>query len=371
MNRSTSLVKRLGILHPIIQAPMAGVATPQLAAAVSNAGGLGSLGIASSTAVQARQMIEDTRALTSKPFNVNVFCHAPARRDRSLEADWLLHLEPLFAEVGVQVPVDLEEIYPSFVEEDESFDLLMELRPPVVSFHFGLPSPERISILRQNGIVTLATATSIEEGLQCERAGIDAVVAQGVEAGGHRGVFDPDKADERLSTAVLVRLLVREIAIPIVAAGGIMDGQGIRAALDFGASAAQLGTAFVLCPESAADTNYRENLMSDAAATTRLTSVISGRPARGMMNRLISHGEAPGSPPPAAYPVAYDAARQLNAAASRRGIHEFGAQWAGQGAPLARAMPAGELVATLVAEWQGHAWGRVVPSNSMPTVAPA
>ncbi|MCW8128042.1 NAD(P)H-dependent flavin oxidoreductase [Microbulbifer halophilus] len=350
MNSSGKLLQQLGIQHPIIQAPMAGVSTPRLAAAVSNTGGLGSLGIGATTAARARQMIEETRSLTSQPFNVNVFCHAPAKRDPAREAAWLRHLAPLFAEAGLETPSDLEEIYTTFPASTETLEMLLELRPPVVSFHFGLPPADIITALREAGIYTLATATSPQEAALIERAGVDAVVAQGIEAGGHRGIFDPEAEDEKLSTQVLVRWLVRETQLPIIAAGGIMDGYGIRAALDLGASAAQLGTAFILCPESSANLDYRNNLKSERAAETRLTDVLSGRPARGMLNRLITFGEADGSPAPADYPLAYDAAKQLNAAATKQGNSEFAAQWAGQGAPLARELPAADLIARFLAE---------------------
>lgn len=350
MSTSQRFLGRLGLQHPIIQAPMAGVSTPRMAAAVSNAGGLGSLAIGAGTVAQARQMIEETRALTDRPFNVNVFCHAPAVRDARREAAWLAHLAPLFAELGAAVPTELDEIYQTFLGNEAAFALLLELRPAVVSFHFGLPAQPQIAALRQAGVYTMATATSVREALLIEQAGVDAIVAQGVEAGGHRGVFDPQAPDERHSTSVLLRLLAGRITLPLIAAGGIMDGQGIRAALDLGAAAAQLGTAFVLCPESSANAGYRANLQSERAASTRLTSVLSGRLARGMVNRLIDHGEAPGSPPPADYPVAYDAAKQLNALASRHGDSDFAAQWAGQGAPLAREMGAAQLISALRAE---------------------
>lgn len=354
MPSSRSLTALLGIDHPIIQAPMAGVSTPKLAAAVSNAGGLGSLGIGASTADQARQAIEQTRALTARPFNVNVFCHAPAKRDAEREAAWVRHLEPLFAEFGVTPPASLGEIYKSFVDDEAAFQMLLDTRPPVVSFHFGLPPAERIDALRQAGIRTLACATNPREAAEIERAGVDAIVAQGIEAGGHRGMFDPQAPDERLPTSVLTRMLAQRTALPVIAAGGIMDGQGIKAALDLGAAGVQLGTAFILCPESAANMAYRDNLRSERAARTRLTPVLSGRPARGMVNRLIMHGEAPGSPPPADYPVAYDLAKRLTTAAGADNS-EFAAQWAGQGAPLAREMPAAELMRLLVREWGGAA----------------
>lgn len=341
-----------GLPTPIIQAPMAGTATPALAAAVSNAGGLGSIGLGSSTAAQARQLITETQALTDRPFNVNLFCHQPAARDAAREAAWLRHLAPLFAEVGAEPPAALHETAASFLVDEAMQRLVLELHPAIVSFHFGLPPAGYLAALREAGIRTLATATNPREAAIIEAAGVDAIVAQGIEAGGHRGMFDPAAEDERLSTAVLVRRLTRQSSVPIIAAGGIMDGAGIRAALELGAAAAQLGTAFILCPESAANASYRASLKSERAEATRLTPVLSGRPARGMMNRLIRHGEAPGSPPPAAYPVAYDAAKHLNAAAMAQGSDEFAAQWAGQGAPLARELPAATLVSTLMAEFR-------------------
>lgn len=344
------MIAVLGVELPLIQAPMAGVATPALAAAVSNAGGLGSLGIGASTVAQARQAIIETRALTDGPFNVNVFCHQPAHREAQREVAWLRHLAPLFAEYGVDAPSRLEEIYKTFLTDDEAFQMLLEQRPAVVSFHFGLPSADRIAAFREAGITLLATATNLTEAQAIEAAGLDGIVAQGIEAGGHRGMFDVDAVDERLSMSVLVRLLVTKTSLPVIAAGGIMDGAGIRAALDLGAVAAQLGTAFVLCPETAANAGYRASLRSAKAAATRLTPVLSGRPARGIVNRFIEHCEAPGSPPPAAYPVAYDAAKQLNAAAERQGNSGFAAHWAGQGAVLARELPAGQLVEVLARE---------------------
>ncbi len=343
------MLQDLGLRTPIIQAPMAGVATPVLAATVSDAGGLGSLGIGSSTVPQARAMITQAMALTARPINVNVFCHQPAQRDAQVERRWLDALAPLFAECGAQPPADLTEVYPTFLHDDDALRMLLDLRPAVVSFHFGLPDAARIAALKDAGIRLMASATNLAEADAIGAAGIDAIVAQGIEAGGHRGMFDPDAADERFSTSVLVRMLVRRHHLPVVAAGGIMDGQGIRAALDLGAAAAQLGTAFILCPESAADAAYRALLTSEAAGQTRLTAVMSGRPARSIVTRFIRHANASGQSP-AAYPVAYDAVKRLDALAKAQGNAEFGARWAGQGAPLARAMPAADLMATLAQE---------------------
>ncbi|WP_462382768.1 NAD(P)H-dependent flavin oxidoreductase [Pseudomonas sp. Marseille-QA0892] len=352
MSAPARFTELLGIQYPLIQAPMAGVSTPELAAAVSNAGALGSLGIGASSPAQARAMIERTQSLTSKPINVNVFCHTTASRDAARDDAWLTHLKPLFDEVGATLPDRLEAIYPSYLESEETYALLLELRPAVISFHFGLPPAGQIDTMKAAGIRTLATATNIEEARLAVDAGIDAIIAQGIEAGGHRGLFDPEAPDERLPAAVLTRLLSTSLDVPVVAAGGIMDGASMRAAFDLGASAAQLGTAFVPCPESSANAAYRAALKDERAHRTQLTSAISGRPARGLFNRFIEWGESPSAPVPAAYPMAYDANKQLNAVATTMGEHGFAAQWAGQGAPLARALPAAELIETLIREWQ-------------------
>ncbi len=348
-NPSTPLLTRLGISVPVIQAPMAGTSTPALAAAVSNAGGLGSLGMGATTVEGARAMILETRALTSKPFNVNLFVHAPATADAQREARWLAYLAPEFARFGAEPPTALREIYKSAADDDAMLAMLVEERPAVVSFHFGLPEPHIVKGLHDAGIVLLASATSLDEAMQIERAGIDAIVAQGIEAGGHRGVFDPRQPDEGLGTLALVRVLVRHTHLPVIAAGGIMDGAGIAAVLALGAQAAQLGTAFVASPESAADAAYRANIANPAARTTLITS-ISGRPARGIDNRLAELGRAPERPPFPDYPIAYDAGKALHAAAKAQGNHDYAPHWAGQAVRLSRAMPAAELVATLMRE---------------------
>lgn len=344
-----NLLDRLGVTTPIIQAPMAGVSTPQLAAAVSNAGAIGSLGVGATDAAGARKMIEGVRALTVRAFNVNVFTHATPAPDPSRDSAWLKALEPAFREFGVAPPAALRTIYKSFVDDREMSAMLAAEAVPVVSFHFGLPSAERVAALKQVGSILLATATSLPEALAARAAGIDAVVAQGWEAGGHRGVFDPEGVDDRLGTMVLTRLLVVRSGLPVIAAGGIMDGHGIRAALDLGAIAAQLGTAFIACPESSADEAFRAALRGDGAHHTVMTAAISGRPARCLGNRFTAWaaGSIPAPPP---YPNAYDAGKALNAAAKAAGESGFGAHWAGQGAPLSRAMPAAELVAVLSEE---------------------
>jgi nitronate monooxygenase len=344
------LLERIGIDLPIVQAPMAGISTPALVAAVSNAGGLGSIGVGATSAEAARAMIREVRDATERPFNVNVFCHKPAVPNPEREARWLDRLAPLFLQYGAQPPRQLREIYRSFIDDDAMLNMLVEERPKVVSFHFGLPSRDRIDALRAAGIVLLATATNLEEARAVALAGIDVVVAQGYEAGGHRGVFDPDSVDERLGTLALTRLLVRSLDIPVIAAGGIMDGAGIAACLLLGASATQLGTAFVACPESSADVGFRSALLGPGALHTVMTSAISGRPARCLANRFTAIGDTVDVRSIPEYPIAYDAGKALHTAARAAGEYGYGAQWAGQGAPLARALPAAALMARLKSE---------------------
>jgi nitronate monooxygenase len=329
---------------------MAGVSTPEMAAAVSNAGGLGSIGVGAVDAEATRKMIVAVRSRTPRPFQVNVFCHRPAVADAAREAAWLARLGPEFARYGAKPPARLTEIYQSFLTDDARLAVLLAERPPIVSFHFGLPARDRIEALRAAGIVLLATATNLEEGKIIAAAGIDAVVAQGYEAGGHRGVFDPDSADEQFGTVALTRLLVRKLDLPVIAAGGIMDGAGIAAVLTLGAAAAQLGTAFVGCPESSADAGFRAALLGAAAEHTVMTRAISGRLARCLVNRITALGESVEREALPDYPIAYDAGKALHAAAKAAGEFGYGAQWAGQGAPLARALPAAELVACLRSE---------------------
>lgn len=350
-----AFLRKLGIELPIIQAPMAGVSTPEMAATVSNAGGLGSIGVGSVDADTTRQMIAAVRARTERPFQVNVFCHKPAAADAAREAAWIARLEPKFARYGAKPPARLMEIYQSFRTDDAKLAVLVAERPPIVSFHFGVPAHDMIDALRAAGIVLLATATNLHEGKVIAAAGIGAIVAQGYEAGGHRGVFDPDGEDDRLGTVALTRLLVRKLDIPVIAAGGIMDGAAIAASLMLGAASAQLGTAFIACPESSADAGYRAALLGPPAEHTVMTAAISGRPARCLANRFTALTEGFEREAIPTYPIAYDAGKALHAAAKAAGEFGYGAQWAGQGAPLARALPAAELVACLRREME-MAW---------------
>jgi nitronate monooxygenase len=350
MDIRSPLLDRLAIRLPIIQAPMAGVSSPAMAAAVGEAGGLGSIGAGATDAAGAARMIATVRQRWAGPLNVNFFCHKPAVADAAVEAAWIERLRPEFEAHGATAPGRLTEIYRSFVADDAMLAMLLETRPSVVSFHFGLPSGAAIRALRDAGIVLLATATNLDEARAIAKAGIDAVVAQGWEAGGHRGIFDPDAPDDQLGTMALTRLLARNLDQPVIAAGGIMDGAGIAASLRLGASAAQLGTAFVAAEESLADEGYRAALAGAAAHHTVMTRAISGRPARCLANRFTALGAKVRPDEVPSYPIAYDLGKALHAAAKGRGEFGFGAQWAGQGAPLSRPLPAARIMETLAAE---------------------
>lgn len=347
-----ALLQRLGLAHPIIQAPMAGSSTVAMAAAASNAGALGSLALGASNASQARETLAQLNALTDQPYNVNFFCHQPAVLDAARDEAWLRHLHPFIEEFGGHIGAPLKEIYQSFVVDTDMQQLMLEQPPAVVSFHFGLPAPSVIQALKQAGVFLMGSATNLDEARQVEAAGLDAIVAQGIEAGGHRGIFD-EQVDEEIGTFALVRLLARHCKLPVIAAGGIMDGQGIAAALQLGAQAVQMGTAFLLTRESNANAAYRDLLKSPRAAHTQVTAAISGRRARGIVNRFISEIDTAAAPPIPAYPAAYDAGKQLHALTSAKGDHGFGAHWAGQGAALLRdGYTTAELIALLVQEWQ-------------------
>lgn len=344
------LIERLGIDVPILQAPMAGVSSPEMAAAVSEAGGLGALGVGMAGVAGAQAMISAVRARSNRAFNVNLFVHTPPQRNAAQESGWIDHWRPTFAEFGAEPPTALNTINTSFAVDDAMLAMLLAERPAVVSFHFGLPDPARITALRAAGVTLLATVTNLAEARAAEAAGIDAIVAQGWEAGGHRGTFDPDGDDAQLGTLALVRMLVRQGALPVIAAGGIMDGAGIDAVRNLGAVAAQLGTAYIACNESLADHGYRAALAGDAAHHTTMTRAISGRPARCLANRFTMASRDIVADAIPAYPVTYDLGKALATAAKAHGEPGFGAQWAGQGAPLARAMPAAQLTRTLADE---------------------
>jgi nitronate monooxygenase len=347
-----SLLEKLKLTLPLIQAPMAGVSTPQLAGAVSNAGALGSLGIGAMQTEVARQEIRQLQSITPNAFNVNVFCHQSEPSNPAVDAAWLQYLQPCFQQLEIEPPETLREIYLSFNQNEAMLKMLLEERPAVVSFHFGLPPQSFIQALREKGITLIATATNLQEAQAIEQAGLDGIVAQGIEAGGHRGVFNEHDPDEGLSTFALTRLLVKNTNLPIIAAGGIMDGAGIRTALSLGAQMAQLGTAFIACPESSANANYRSAVLRRPTPPTHLMWAISGRPARGFANQLSELETSPDCPRIPPYPYAYDTTKILNAAAKKQGCLDFAVHWAGQGVGLSRVLPAAELIQTLMQEVQ-------------------
>lgn len=333
------IIAQLGLRVPVIQAPMAGVSTPALAAAVSNAGGLGSLGLAAMTGPEAARAMAETRRLTGRPFGVNLFCHQPQARDPAAEARWLDRLAPHFARVGAQPPKSLTPGYPSVLESDALLAAVLSAPPALVTFHFGLPRLDQIAALREHGCLLGATATSEAEARRIRDAGLDLIVAQGWQAGGHRGIFDPDGPDERLDTLALVRR-VALLGLPVVAAGKIMDRTDARRARAAGAVAVQCGTAFLLAPEAATSPAHRQAL---AGRATVMTKAISGRPARCCANDFtaLPDEDTPG------YPVTYAAGKALDAAARARGVTGYGAHWAGTGCARAVARPATDTLAAL------------------------
>lgn len=355
-----TILTDLGLTLPLIQAPMAGVATPALAAEVSNAGALGSIGVGASAADDAHRMISALRDATAKAYNVNVFVHRDPVPDPDAASGWCAAMAPLFARFGAAPPQGLRVIYQSFAHDDAMLKVLLQHAPPVVSFHFGLPDQDRINALKHAGCTLLATATNLTEAHAAQKAGIDAIVAQGFEAGGHRGVFEPDADDLKMSTETLTRLLVSDIDLPVIAAGGVMNGTDIHKALGWGATAAQMGTAFIGCDETSADAGYRAALADAGRTGTVMTPALSGRPARCLVNPFTTWAESQTTRIPP-YPIAYDALKSLNAAAKSAGNSGFGAQWAGQEAAKARSMPASELVATLIKEFQDASGAGVSP----------
>lgn len=342
------LIERLGLTCPIFQAPMAGVSTPAMAAAVSNAGGLGALGLGAAGMTGARQMLAEALALCGGPINANFFCHAATVRDTRREQAWLDALAPEFARFGASPPTELREIYTSFADDLAMREMVLEMSPGVVSLHFGLVDPGWISACQAAGNLVFASATSLTEARAAQAARVDAVVAQGIEAGGHRGIFDPGGADEALGVDDLVRLFCAALDVPVIAAGGLMDGADVARVLALGAVAAQLGTAFIDCDESAADLSYRAALRAPDANPSVLTDVLSGRPARCLKNRITAWGAQKQGVP--AYPVAYDALKALHSAASVAGVSGYGPQWAGLGAPRARRGGAGDMLQAIAAE---------------------
>jgi nitronate monooxygenase len=336
-----------GIDLPIIQAPMAGSQGSGLAIAVSNAGGLGSQPCAMLSPDGIRRELQAIAASTSKPVNVNFFVHTPPAPDRAREASWRQVLAPYFAEYGIE-PAAIAEGPARTPFDDAAADVLEAFRPAVVSFHFGLPSADLMRRVKSWGSKILSSATTVDEARYLEAHGVDAVIAQGYEAGGHRGLFLSDELSTQVGTFPLVRQVVREVNIPVIAAGGIADAQGVAAAMALGAAGVQVGTAYLFCPEATTNPLHRAALKSGAARTTAVTNLFTGRPARGIVNRLMREiGPINGAAP--AFPLAATALFALRSKAEPLGVNDFTSMWAGQAAALCREMPAADLTRALAA----------------------
>jgi nitronate monooxygenase len=337
----------LGIELPIVQAPMASAQGSAMAISVSNAGGLGSVPCALLTPDGLRKEAEAMRG-TSKPFNVNFFCHAFPVHDAAREAAWRLALAPYYEELGID-PATIPS-GPARASFDAEFcDALEDIRPAVVSFHFGLPDDALLRRVKSLGSKIFSSATTVDEAKWLEARGVDAVIAQGVEAGGHRGMFLSGDVSTQVGTFALLPQVVRAVRVPVIAAGGIADSRGVRAALDLGASGVQLGTAYLLCPEATTSPIHRAALKSDGARETALTNLFTGKPARAIVNRLMREiGPMSSSLP--AFPLAAYAVAPLRAKAETTGSAEFSALWSGQNTTGCKEIPAGQLTRELAAD---------------------
>jgi nitronate monooxygenase len=333
---------------PIIVAPMAGSAHFELAAAVSEAGGLGSLPCATLTAEGLREHLGQFRSRTKKPVNVNFFCHRPPVPNNAREAAWRERLAPYYREFKI----DSAAAVPSSGRApfDTAFcAVIEELKPEIVSFHFGLPEEPLVRRVKAAGCLLMSSATTVAEARWLAARGVDAIVAQGVEAGGHRGMFLSEDINAQVGTFALVPQVVDAVEVPVIAAGAISDARGIAAAFALGAAGVQIGSAYLFCPESTISAPYRQALASARDDGTALTNLMTGRPARGLVNRLMRE-IGPIDPAAPEFPLAAGALAPLRTKAEAQGATDFTSLWAGEAASLGRAMPAGELTRKLAAE---------------------
>ncbi len=344
---TTRLLDLLEIDLPIIQAPMAGAQGPELAAAVSAAGGLGSLPCAMLSPDDALEHAKQVRSATNRGFAMNFFCHTPPMVDGEKEARWRDRLVSYYDELGAEFPGEAGTARAPF---NEAFCEIVEaVGPAVVSFHFGLPDDKLLQRVRRTGAKILSSATTVREAKLLADKGVDAIIAQGAEAGGHRGMFLTDDIAGQVGTLALVPQIVDAVDVPVIAAGGIADGRGIAAAFMLGASGVQIGTAYLATPEARISDLHKDALRAARDEDSVLTNVFTGRPARGLKNRLIEE-VGPISPDAPAFPLAAGSVAPVRAKAESAGMSDFTPLWSGQAAPLARAMPAGKLTAALAEE---------------------
>ncbi|PAU86878.1 2-nitropropane dioxygenase [Pseudomonas sp. WN033] len=330
---------------PIIQAPMAGSQDSELALAVCSAGGLGSIPAAMLGPEALRAELHRLSREAKGPWNVNFFCHTPPEPDEGREAAWRQALAPYYREFAID-PGSIAAGPGRRPFDAEALALLAEYRPPVVSFHFGLPEAALLAGVKALGAVVMSSATTVAEARWLEAHGADVIIAQGLEAGGHRGMFLSTDLTTQVGTLALLPQILAAVSVPVVAAGGIADAAGVRAVLALGASAAQLGTAYLLCPEARTSAVHRAALQSAAIEHTALTNLFSGRPARGMVNRLMRE-LGPISPLAPAFPLATGAVAPLRTAAEQAGSGDFSPLWAGQNARGCQVVGAAELTRQL------------------------